>query len=73
MRPNEVEIVFDVYPPYAKGKYNLTVGKPYSALKVDDELGLYSMVDDSGVTLKVSTYGAGYTNGGCWHMVAAAD
>lgn len=69
MRPEELEIVFDKYPPSAVGKYHLTVGKLYTALRKDEALGLYSLVDDAGVAFNVSMYGAGYTNGGYWHVV----
>ncbi|WP_020190749.1 hypothetical protein [Pseudomonas putida] len=72
MRPEELEIVFDKYPPSAVGKYLLTVGKPYTALRQNEALGLYSLVDDAGVAFNVSTYGAGYTNGGYWHIVGQA-
>lgn len=69
MRANEIQIVFDKYPPSAVGKYQLTVGKEYDAKKTDDALGLYSLTDDAGVGFNVSTYGATYTNGGYWHVV----
>jgi hypothetical protein len=69
MRPDELKIVFDKYPPSAVGKYRLTVGAPYKALKLDDALGLYELTDDAGVKFNVSTYGAGYTNGGYWHAI----
>jgi hypothetical protein len=68
MRPDEITIVFDKYPPSAVGKYQLTVGAPYKALKKDDALGLYSLIDNAGVGFNVSTFGAGYTNGGNWHI-----
>lgn len=71
MRPDELKIVFDKHPPSAVGKYRLTLDKPYTALKIDDALGLYSLEDDVGVQFNVSTYGAGYTNGGCWHVEEA--
>lgn len=69
MRPDELQIVFDTYPPSAVGKYRLTLGRPYRAQKLCDTLGLYFLEDDSGVRFNVSTYGSGYTNGGHWHIV----
>jgi hypothetical protein len=73
MRPDELKIVFDKYPPSAVGKYRLTVGEPYTALKINDDLKLYSLVDDAGVKFNVSTFGATYTNGGYWHIVGQTD
>ncbi len=74
MRPDELKIVFDKQPPSAvRMNYRLTVGKPYTATKINDPLGLYSLVDDAGTTFNVSTYGAGYTNGGYWHVIDQAD
>jgi hypothetical protein len=68
MRPGEIKIVFDKYPPSAVGKYQLTVGTPYSAVLKDDALGLYGLEDDAGVAFNVSVFGRTYTNGGCWHI-----
>jgi hypothetical protein len=73
MRPDVLTIVFDKYPPYAVGKYQLTVGVPYTAVKKDDALGLYSLVDDAGVNFNVSTFGATYTNGGFWHICGPTE
>lgn len=68
MRPTELQIVFDKYPPSAKGKYQLTVGTPYTATLKDDALALYTIQDDAGASLNVSLYGRSYENGGCWHI-----
>lgn len=68
MRLSELTIVFDKFPPSAVGKYQLTVGASYKAVKNDAAVGLYSLTDDAGVSFNVSTYGQGYTNGGCWHI-----
>lgn len=59
MRPDELEIVFDRQPPSAAGKYRLSLGQPYRAEKIDDELGLYALEDDDGVRFNVSTFGEG--------------
>lgn len=67
-RPDELKIVFDKFPRSAVGKYQLTVGATYKAVKNDAAVGLYSLVDDAGVAFNVSTYGQGYTNGGYWHI-----
>jgi hypothetical protein len=69
MRPDEIKIVFDKFPPSAVGKYRLTLAKEYTALKLDDALGLYGLVDDADVKFNVSLFGATYTNGGNWHVV----
>jgi len=70
MRLDNILIVFDRMPPSAKRLgYKLTLGKPYPATITNQELGLYTLVDDVGVKFNVSTYGATYTNGGYWHTI----
>lgn len=69
LRLAEIEIVFDKYPPSAKGKYQLTLATPYKAVLINADIGLYSLVDDAGVQFNVSTFGRTYTNGGNWHIV----
>lgn len=69
MRAENLKIVFDKYPPSAVGKYQLTLNQSYPAKLINSELGLYQLVDDVGTTFNVSTYGAGYSNGGYWHTV----
>ena len=69
MRQEEIQVVFDKYPPSAVGKYQLTLGQPYTARLKDKAIALYSLEDNAGVTFNVSTFGATYTNGGYWHIV----
>lgn len=68
MAPDTLQIVFDKFPQSARGKYQLTVGKQYQAQVMNSDLRLYSITDDAGTALNVSTYGQGYTNGGYWHI-----
>ncbi len=55
MRPENILVVFDKPPRYAVGKYQLTIGKKYEAKAQNLDLGLYSIVDDAGVRLNVTT------------------
>ena len=63
-----IHVVFDRHPPYAKGRYALTVGKPYRCVLVDDDKALYATHDDAGIAFRIATYGQGYSNGGYWHI-----
>jgi hypothetical protein len=69
IRPDNINIVFDKYPPSAIGKYQLTLDKPYMAKKENNDLGLYSLVDNNGVVFNVSTFGAGHSNNEYWHII----
>lgn len=68
MRPDAIQVVFDKFPKYAVGKYRLTVGKQYQAKAKNLELGLYSLFDDAGTALNLTTFGQGYNNNGHWHI-----
>ena len=74
MRADSIEIVFDRMPPSSKRLgYKLTTGVPYPATLTNRELGLYSLTDDNGTPFNVSSWGAGYINGGYWHIVGEVD
>lgn len=68
MAPDTLMIVFDKFPRSARGKYQLTVGKQYLAQVKNPDLRLYSIADDAGTALNISTFGQGYTNNGNWHV-----
>jgi hypothetical protein len=68
MPPETLQIVFDRFPPSARGKYQLTLAMKYEAQLKDARIGLYSIKDDAGTPLNISVYGQGYGNNGNWHI-----
>jgi len=67
-RPPVIRVVFDRFPPYARGRYAITVGKSYRCELVDENTALYETTDDAGASFRLATYGQGYSNGGWWHI-----
>lgn len=68
MAADTLQIVFDRFPPSARGKYQLTLAKKYEAQVTNPDLRLYAIKDDAGTCLNISTFGQGYSNGGNWHI-----
>lgn len=69
MPDDNITIVFDRRPPSAhRLNIAITTGKPYAATIANRELGLYTLVDDNGRKVNVSTWGRTHTNNGYWHI-----
>ena len=62
-------IIFDSYPSFARGRFQLTLGKAYPLREVDHSLRLMQAVDDDGQLFNVSLFGRSLTNGGIWHLL----